>query len=139
TTRIDFPRSTSSEPHADRARAILARHPEIRRHFGWNAWSTLLIAALVALQTILAVWTHRQPWWIVLLVSYVVGAFATHALLVLVHECAHNLVFERRSLNRLAGILAGLDRKSTRLNSSHEWISYAVFCLKKKKVIQPDI
>src|SRR5207247_10723622 len=27
----------------------------------------------------------------------------------------------------------GLDRKSTRLNSSHEWISYAVFCLKKKK------
>src|SRR5207247_9685601 len=27
----------------------------------------------------------------------------------------------------------GRDRKSTRLNSSHEWISYAVFCLKKKK------
>src|SRR5438105_13162949 len=26
-----------------------------------------------------------------------------------------------------------IDRKSTRLNSSHEWISYAVFCLKKKK------
>src|SRR2546426_3803441 len=29
--------------------------------------------------------------------------------------------------------LAGLDRKSTRLNSSHLVISYAVFCLKKKK------
>src|SRR5438105_10037095 len=29
--------------------------------------------------------------------------------------------------------LALADRKSTRLNSSHEWISYAVFCLKKKK------
>src|SRR5207247_5079954 len=28
----------------------------------------------------------------------------------------------------------GRDRKSTRLNSSHEWISYAVFCLKKKNV-----
>src|SRR5438105_12871543 len=28
---------------------------------------------------------------------------------------------------------AATDRKSTRLNSSHEWISYAVFCLKKKK------
>src|SRR2546429_1133051 len=26
----------------------------------------------------------------------------------------------------------GLDRKSTRLNSSHGYISYAVFCLKKK-------
>src|SRR5207248_10083841 len=29
---------------------------------------------------------------------------------------------------------AALDRKSTRLNSSHRTISYAVFCLKKKKV-----
>src|SRR5256885_13027746 len=32
----------------------------------------------------------------------------------------------------LAGF-EGLDRKSTRLNSSHLVISYAVFCLKKKK------
>src|SRR3712207_7618953 len=29
-----------------------------------------------------------------------------------------------------------LDRKSTRLNSSHANISYAVFCLKKKKTLQ---
>src|SRR5436309_10936728 len=29
--------------------------------------------------------------------------------------------------------MAGIDRKSTRLNSSHVKISYAVFCLKKKK------
>src|SRR5258707_6232337 len=34
---------------------------------------------------------------------------------------------------RQAGIEAALDRKSTRLNSSHANISYAVFCLKKKK------
>src|SRR5258708_27482284 len=30
-------------------------------------------------------------------------------------------------------IAVSLDRKSTRLNSSHQIISYAVFCLKKKK------
>src|SRR2546421_6666318 len=30
---------------------------------------------------------------------------------------------------------ADLDRKSTRLNSSHDQISYAVFCLKKKKIV----
>src|SRR5258708_14895782 len=30
------------------------------------------------------------------------------------------------------------DRKSTRLNSSHQIISYAVFCLKKKKKIHGD-
>src|SRR5438552_7138477 len=31
------------------------------------------------------------------------------------------------------GVLHEKDRKSTRLNSSHQIISYAVFCLKKKK------
>src|SRR5207247_4109789 len=34
------------------------------------------------------------------------------------------------------GKTGGRDRKSTRLNSSHEWISYAVFCLTKKKNTQ---
>src|SRR5438105_4276940 len=33
----------------------------------------------------------------------------------------------------LAGVIrASRDRKSTRLNSSHEWISYALFCLKQQ-------
>src|SRR5438067_656205 len=34
----------------------------------------------------------------------------------------------------LAEVLGSEDRKSTRLNSSHVSISYAVFCLKKKKI-----
>src|SRR5690348_18120668 len=37
------------------------------------------------------------------------------------------------ALERAAG---GLDRKSTRLNSSHPSISYAVFCLKKKNQLR---
>src|SRR5947199_2937262 len=36
------------------------------------------------------------------------------------------------TLHDVPGPLAGLDRKSTRLNSSHLGISYAVFCLEKK-------
>src|SRR5207247_11384500 len=38
----------------------------------------------------------------------------------------------RRMSSTRRGLIVGRDRKSTRLNSSHEWISYAVFCLKKK-------
>src|SRR5206468_7872508 len=34
---------------------------------------------------------------------------------------------------------ASRDRKSTRLNSSHDQISYAVFCLKKKNADFPDL
>src|SRR3712207_8052225 len=37
------------------------------------------------------------------------------------------------------GAIRYLDRKSTRLNSSHANISYAVFCLKKKKIKQKYI
>src|SRR5690606_39477326 len=36
---------------------------------------------------------------------------------------------------KVPGNGSGRDRKSTRLNSSHVKISYAVFCLKKKKVL----
>src|SRR2546422_1823365 len=40
----------------------------------------------------------------------------------------------RQGAGRLAVVVATHgDRKSTRLNSSHGYISYAVFCLKKKK------
>src|SRR3712207_7006646 len=42
------------------------------------------------------------------------------------HQLAHVVV-------HLPG--GGRDRKSTRLNSSHANISYAVFCLKKKKIV----
>src|SRR5690348_18099332 len=51
-------------------------------------------------------------------------------------------LIEANNLTNLAGLenltsapslrISGLDRKSTRLNSSHPSISYAVFCLKKK-------
>src|SRR3712207_8065609 len=40
---------------------------------------------------------------------------------------------ERMVLEYRFGLTGGQDRKSTRLNSSHANISYAVFCLKKKK------
>src|SRR5258708_21332937 len=36
-------------------------------------------------------------------------------------------------LHYIEGLVGYLDRKSTRLNSSHQIISYAVFCLKKKQ------
>src|SRR2546422_6069733 len=47
-------------------------------------------------------------------------------------EVAHGQPCFSRRNSRLASQLQK-DRKSTRLNSSHGYISYAVFCLKKKK------
>ena len=47
-------------------------------------------------------------------------------------QTLENLFKEKKILEH--GMEVGKDRKSTRLNSSHKPISYAVFCLKKKKV-----
>src|SRR5258708_13530665 len=45
-------------------------------------------------------------------------------------EARFRVALRRR---RIDSLIANADRKSTRLNSSHQIISYAVFCLKKKK------
>src|SRR2546430_4284773 len=55
--------------------------------------------------------------------------------LILVTTLASTLLWAELS-NRLVWTVLGVDRKSTRLNSSHSQISYAVFCLKKKKTKQ---
>src|SRR2546430_6550495 len=47
-----------------------------------------------------------------------------------------HMLAQRRA--KLLERLPRLDRKSTRLNSSHSQISYAVFCLKKKKEAEEE-
>src|SRR4051794_41351575 len=48
-------------------------------------------------------------------------------------DLAHEVDRGQHPDERVAERRRALDRKSTRLNSSHPSISYAVFCLKKKK------
>src|SRR5438876_9109345 len=49
------------------------------------------------------------------------------------HDGGHAGLLHRDAVDRVRGLHGAGDRKSTRLNSSHPSISYAVFCLKKKK------
>src|SRR5438067_13900041 len=49
----------------------------------------------------------------------------------------HDAAAPRRGRQRRIRLLGEEDRKSTRLNSSHVSISYAVFCLKKKIISMP--
>jgi len=105
---MDFVRASRREPHRDRAHAILRAHPEVRRCFGHNPATLLVVLGLVAIQVSLAAWARSLGWAGLLLLAYAVGAFVNHGLLVMVHESAHHLVFRRRALNVLTGILAGL-------------------------------
>jgi len=106
--QTDFFHANTSEPHRERTKQILREHPEVRELIGKNPASFWYTLGLVTLQIILAFLLRAQPWWIVLVVAYFVGAFANHALFVMIHECSHNMVFEKRYLNSCTGILANL-------------------------------
>ena len=103
---LDFTYVGSPEPHRERTRSILKQHPEVRELISRNPVSFFLIIGVVALQSAIAFVVSSQPWWVALLSAYVIGAYANHCLFVLIHECAHNLIFKRKSANILAGIIA---------------------------------
>ena len=100
--------SNSPEPHRIRTKEILKTNPEIRKLIGKNPATFLAIVGIVALQLILCWQLGTQSWWLVVGIAYLIGAFADHALFVLIHECSHRLVFKNPSANRLAGILANI-------------------------------
>jgi sphingolipid 4-desaturase/C4-monooxygenase len=106
--RNDFVYSNTTEPHRIRTKQILKQHPDIRKLIGKNRATFLVIVSLVALQVSGAWFLADKSWWAIFLVAYFVGAFIDHALFVMIHECAHRLIFKSQSANRLAGILANV-------------------------------
>jgi sphingolipid delta-4 desaturase len=108
TKRTDFVYSHVSEPHRIRTKQILKQFPHMRDLIGKNPATIFAILGLVAIQVVMAWLLRGQSWWLVFAGAYFVGAFADHSLFVMIHECAHHLLFKKRSANRWAGILANL-------------------------------
>jgi len=106
--RTDFTHSGKQEPHRMRTKQILQQHPEMRQLIGKNPKTIFAILGIVAFQIVMAWLVKDQSWWIVVGAAYLLGAFADHALFVMIHECAHHLLFKNRSANRWAGMIANL-------------------------------
>ena len=104
----DFIYSNTSEPHRIRTKQILKQHPDVRKLIGKNPNTFFFILFLVGFQVTGAWFFSDKPWWIIFAVAYFVGAFADHALFVMIHECAHRLLFKSQAANRLAGIFANM-------------------------------
>jgi sphingolipid delta-4 desaturase len=96
------------EPHLTRTKQILAKHPEIKKLFGNEPKTAFAIFGLVAFQTALAWGLQDQGFGWVLLAAFAIGAFANHALWVMIHDCTHNLVFRSSSANQWLQIFANL-------------------------------
>src|SRR5215216_6875631 len=119
------------------------------------AWVLFALGTLVFLVGSLTVWVKRQALdtdaWVATSANLLEDDEVRQALSVYIVDQLYanadpqEVLREQlpENLQGLAGPIAGAlrqpavegDRKSTRLNSSHQIISYAVFCLKKKKKI----
>jgi Sphingolipid Delta4-desaturase (DES) len=92
--RTDFVYSEESEPHRIRTKKMLKEFPHIRELIGKNPLTIFAILGIVAFMVVLAWLVRDQSWWVVFLAAYCLGAFGDHALFVLIHECAHHLLFK---------------------------------------------
>ena len=104
----DFVYSNTSEPHRIRTKQILKEHPDVRKLIGKNPSTFFFILLLVGFQVAASWFLADKAWWLIFVVAYLAGAFVDHALFVMIHECAHRLLFKNQAANRLAGIFANI-------------------------------
>jgi sphingolipid delta-4 desaturase len=100
---VDYP-----EPHRNRTREILQAHPEIRALFGHDPKTALWTLLFVGIQFLMAFLLMDRPMWLAIVLAWLVGAFVSHTLFVVIHECTHNLVFKTSFWNKMWGIVANL-------------------------------
>ncbi len=106
--REGFSPTDAPNPHLQRTRRILRAHPTIRRFYRTYPPTGLWIAALVGVQLVLAAWLADKAWPWVVAASWVIGAPAGHALFVLLHEAAHDLIVKPVWANKMFGILCNV-------------------------------
>ena len=94
--------------HRKRARGILKAHPEVKTLFGRSSTTALWCIGLAVAQLAIAIAIVSQPWWVIVLSAYAVGAILNVALFNLAHECNHSLIFKSKSANRWLFTLTSL-------------------------------
>ncbi len=109
--QTEFFQSEFDQPHPERTRAILRAHPEVRQLLGRNPFTAVIMLAVLSIQTALAFTMGRlgwSYWWLSLTIAFCLGAFLNHCTYVIIHDATHNLVFKRKSWNKLVAIMADL-------------------------------
>jgi sphingolipid delta-4 desaturase len=101
----------AKRPHPLRRRAILEAHPEVETLIGRDPATAAITLAVVIGQTLLAAlfgFLGLAYWPAALVAAFCIGAFANHAMFVVIHDATHNCVFKSNSLNKWVAILADL-------------------------------
>jgi sphingolipid 4-desaturase/C4-monooxygenase len=111
TSRTSFIPTNLPRPHPVRRRAILEAHPGVASLIGKDWRTAPITLAVVAGQTALAAFLGSLDlayWWAAMAAAICVGAFANHAMYVVIHDATHNCVFKSNTMNKWVAILADL-------------------------------
>lgn len=98
-------------PHPIRRMAIIKAHPEVKALMGPDRVTFLIGFGILVGQVAMAALTGYlglAHWWVALIAAWCIGAFANHAMFVIIHEGTHNLVFKNVVLNKLVVVMADL-------------------------------
>src|SRR4051812_32498377 len=100
--------SENKEPHFERRKKIMSAHPAVRMLFGYDPKLKFAVIGLVLLQlgTALVVGKLSTVWF--LLITYIVGATAAHALFLAIHELSHGLAFRKLERNDWLALIANI-------------------------------
>lgn len=90
--------------HAERKRAIQEEHPEVAKLVGPDSRTQYFAYSLFLVQVFLA-YIVRDSFIGACVLGVTISPYVDFAVLTLVHEVSHNLVFKSRAANRLLGIL----------------------------------
>ena len=96
------------EPHPARTGAIIRAHPEVRKLFGRTPATALFVPLILLVQFGTAYLVRAQPWWVIVLAAYTLGAVVNNTCYVIIHEATHSLIFKGRPGNLIAAIGADL-------------------------------
>lgn len=94
--------------HLERRRQILDAHPEVRNLEGSRLQTCIPIMFITITHIMIAVVLRREPWWLLLIAAYTIGAILALGLWTLLHECTHDLVCRKPRSNKWLGIAVGL-------------------------------
>ena len=105
---MSFIHTDQEDFHNIRRKDMLKENPDVRHLMGNKPWTFFFVFFLVVTHIAISLLFVESSFITILLSSFFIGAFFSHALYVLVHETAHNLIFKSELASRFTGLFCDL-------------------------------
>jgi len=96
------------EPHVDRRAKIVAKYPQVKKLFGHNDGTLIVVVMTILLQIGSIHVLQGSPWYVWLYCCYTISGCVNHMMTLAMHELSHNLGAKKMIYNRIWAIIANL-------------------------------